>query len=234
MTALAGLAAALSLVLLAAPGASAPAQPAGAPAARDWTRIVAVTPDGGFRMGNPAARVKVVEYGSMTCPHCAAFSAGSKGPLAAYVRSGRVSFEFRHYVLNGIDVTASLLARCAAPANFFPLTETLFRTQASWVEKISGLSDAQKNQLKALPEGTRLGRLADIGGLTQIAASAGIAPVRAKQCLADPAGIARLEKLGQQADALGVQGTPTFFINGTMVHAAEWAELEPLIRQAGG
>jgi protein-disulfide isomerase len=225
--------AAAAAAALLAPLSAAPAQK-GAAAPQDWTRTVAMTPEGGFRMGNPNAKVKLVEYGSMTCPHCAEFSQGAKGPIASHVRSGRVSFEFRNFVLNGVDVTATLLARCAGPANFFPLTESLFATQGQWVGKISGLSEAEKDKLKSLGSGERLGRLADIGGLTQLAAQAGVAPARAKQCLADEAGLTRLGQMAEAATALGVQGTPTFFVNGTMVHAHSWAELEPAIRNAGG
>ena len=99
---------------------AAPARKAAAPAAVDWSKRVAATPEGGFVMGNPAAKVKVVEYGSLTCPHCAAFSNSAKAGLAARVRTGKVSFEFRNYVLNGIDVAATLVARCGGTARFFP------------------------------------------------------------------------------------------------------------------
>jgi protein-disulfide isomerase len=208
--------------------------PVAAAPQKDWSQTVVATPEGGFRMGNPAAKVKLVEYGSLTCPHCAHFSAEAKGPLAAYVKSGKVSFEFRNYVLNGIDVTATLLARCAPPSKFFALTDRLYATQSSWVGKISGLSQAEKDRLKTLPSGQRLGRLADVGGLTQLAAAGGVSPARGKQCLADEAALDRLGKMGEAAAALGVQGTPTFFLNGQMLGVNEWAQIEPLIRQAGG
>ena len=215
--------------------AAPPARHASAPAARDWSRTVVATPEGGFRMGNPAARVKLVEYGSLTCPHCAAFSRTGTAPLVAgYVRTGKVSYEFRNYVLNGIDVTASLLARCAGPAGFFAMAESLYATQPQWVGKIAGLSEAQKDQLKSLSEGQRLGRLADIGGLTQVAARHGVAPGRGKQCLADPAGLDRLGKMYEAAQARGVAGTPTFFVNDVRVDGVGWAEVEPALRRAGG
>ena len=226
-------AAALAGAALALPAATAPAA-AAAPAARDWSRTVVATPEGGFRMGNPGAKVKLDENGSLTCPHCAEFSASAKAPLLAAVRSGKVSFEFRNFVLNGIDVTATLLARCAGPAGFFGLTERFYATQADWVGKVSGMPQAQKDQLKALPEGQRLGRIADIGGMTQLAAQGGVPAAKGKACLADAKALEALGRMAEAADALGVQGTPTFFINGSMVHAHEWAELAPLIRQAGG
>ncbi|HEY0414335.1 MAG TPA: thioredoxin domain-containing protein [Allosphingosinicella sp.] len=217
-------------------GAAADAAPArrAAPAARDWSRAVVATPEGGFRMGNPAAPVKLVEYGSLTCPHCAAFAREGAPPLVArYVRTGKVSYEFRNYILNGVDVTATLLARCAG-SNFFRMADRLYATQPEWMDRIAGLSNAEKDQLKALPEGQRLLRLAEIGGLTQLAGRYGVAPARARRCLADPAGMARLGKIYEAANAAGVQGTPTFFVNGTLLEGNTWAAVEPALRRAGG
>ncbi len=81
---------------------------------------MARTPEGGFRMGNPAASVKLIEYFSTTCPHCAHFAAeGTPVLVRNYVRTGRVSLEYRNYVLNGLDVAASFISRCAAPRGLF-------------------------------------------------------------------------------------------------------------------
>ena len=233
--------AAAATAAVAAPAFAAPAHRAlapvrhAAPAARDWSRVVAATPDGGFRMGNPAARVNLVEYGSLTCPHCAAFAREGEAALVQnYVRTGRISYEYRNYILNGVDVVATLLTRCSGPAGFFPMAQTLYATQPQWVGRINGLGQVQKDQLKAMPEGRRLVRLAQIGGLTQVAARYGVAPARASQCLADKAALDRLGRMVQAADALGVTGTPTFFINGIMADVNTWAGLEPMIRSAGG
>jgi protein-disulfide isomerase len=205
------------------------------PVLRDWTRIVVATPEGGFRMGNPSARVKLVEYGSLTCPHCAAFAReGETALVQNYVKAGRVSYEYRNYVLNGIDVVASLLARCSGPSGFFPMAQTLYATQQEWIGRISGLPQAQKDQLKAMPEAQRLVRLGELGGLTQVAARYGVAPARARQCLADKAGLDRLGKMVEAAGAMGVDSTPTFFINGVNANANTWSAIEPLIRNAGG
>ncbi len=154
--------------------------------------------------------------------------------LGAYVRRGTVSYEFRNYVLNGIDVTATLLARCSGPAGFFPMTHRLYATQKQWVGRISGLSEPQKEALRALPERQRLARLAEAGGLTQIAALHGVSAARANQCLTDQAGMDRLNRIGEAASALGVTGTPTFFINGVQAQVNTWPDIEPLLRQAGG
>ena len=221
---------------LAGAAALAPAAGTAAPAAKavDWTRNVVATAEGGFRMGNPAAKVKLVEYASLTCPHCAAFNAEAKAPLAAKVRSGKVSYEYRTYVLNGIDAAATLVARCAGPANFFRVADSFFATQPQWVERVSGLPAAQKAEIGRLPEGQRLVRLAEIGGMLPLAAKAGLPAARAKACLADPAGLQRIGEIGQAAVDLGVQGTPTFFLNGRNIGVQSWETLEPLIRQAGG
>jgi protein-disulfide isomerase len=205
-----------------------------APAAVDWSRRVLATPDGGFVMGNPAAKVKLVEYGSLTCPHCAQFSAEGKAPLTAKVRTGKVSYEFRNYILNGVDVAASLLARCGGTTRFFPLAERFYATQQSWVGKISGATPAQQEQLKTLDVGPRIARLAQIGGLTQLAAQGGLAPARANACLGDPAAVKRLVAMTEAAETRGVTGTPTFFINGQNVGTHTWATLQLLITQAGG
>jgi protein-disulfide isomerase len=196
---------------------------------------VVATAEGGFRMGNPAARVKLVEYGSLTCPHCAAFSrTGTPALIRDYVRGGRVSYEYRNFVLNGADVVATLLARCSGAAGFFPMSETLYATQEQWLGRISGLDEAQKNAIKALPEGRRFARLADVGGLTQVAARFGVAPARGRQCLADKAALDRLGKMAETGSRLGVEGTPTFFINGVRADVNTWSGIEPLIRNAGG
>lgn len=214
---------------------TAPAAPAKTVAAvRDWTRTVAATPEGGFRMGNPAARVKLVEYGSLTCPHCADFSRMSTAPLHSMVKTGRVSFEFRNMVLNGVDLAASLVARCGGAGSFFPVIGKMYASQEQWVGKINALPSAQQEQMKTLSRPQQLTRIADIGGLPQLAAANGITAQQAKKCLADEAAVQRLVAMREAADKRGIQGTPAFFINGAMVHAHDWGELAPLIRKAGG
>ena len=96
---------ATALVGAAALSLASGAMAAKAAPARDWSKTVAVTPDGGFRMGNPAAKVKLVEYGSLACPHCRHFEETGYKPLVQnYVRPGQVSYEFRNYLLNTPDI----------------------------------------------------------------------------------------------------------------------------------
>src|SRR5687767_11435749 len=71
---------------------------AAAPKNGDWSTMVTKTPEGGFVMGNPNAKVKLVEYGSLTCDHCAAFEEqGGKALVDDYVKKGLVSWEFRNF-----------------------------------------------------------------------------------------------------------------------------------------
>jgi len=73
---------------------AAPHAPRKASKAVDWTKTVVDTPDGGFRMGNPKAKITIVEYGSLTCPHCRHFAETAMKPLLGqYVRTGKASSE---------------------------------------------------------------------------------------------------------------------------------------------
>ena len=75
-----------------------------APGGRDWANVVTRTAETGYRMGNPVAPVQLVEFGSRTCPHCAAFAASGMQPLVdKYVRTGKVSYEFRDWLRDGGD-----------------------------------------------------------------------------------------------------------------------------------
>jgi protein-disulfide isomerase len=211
-------------------------RPAPKPAVKaDWTRTFSITPDGGFRMGNPKARLAVVEYGSLTCPHCRHFAQTAVKPLIEqYVRSGKASYEYRSFVLNGIDLAATLVARCNGPAHFFPMAERLYATQRDWVGKVSKLPQGEQEKLQALPQEAMMLAIAKVSGLLPVAAAHGITPARAEACLKDGSAATSLAKIEQAAGNLGVHGTPTFFVNGKQVAAYDWATLEPFLKQSGG
>jgi protein-disulfide isomerase len=215
----------------------APATPSAAEAApsRDWSRTIVATPEGGFRMGNPAAKVKLVEYGSLACPHCRHFEETGYKPLVRqYVRTGRVSYEFRNLLLNTPDLSVSLLAHCAGPAKFFPMAEVVYATQTKWFEKVAAITDAQKAEMEKMTDAQRLARLGEIAGFPQIAARFGVNPVRARQCLADPKGLERLLGMTKAAVDAGIKGTPTFLVNGKVTGATTWDQLEPELKKAVG
>jgi protein-disulfide isomerase len=149
------------------------------------------------------------------------------------VKTGKVSYEFRNFILNGPDVSASLLARCAGPGGFFGMAETLYATQPQWLGRIGALPQAEKDRIKTLDQGARLVRMAEAAGLIQVAARYGIPAARARQCLTDPAGFEKLGNMYVAGQALGVPGTPTFFVNGAKVEGIEWGDVEPALRRAG-
>ena len=215
-------------------GLAAPPSAARAAPARDWSKTVVATPEGGFRMGNPGAKVKLVEYGSLACPHCRHFEETGYKPLVAkYVRTGRVSYEFRNLLLNAADISISLLAHCAGPAKFFPMSEVVFAAQPQWETKVANLSDSDKAAIEKMTDQQRIMRMADVAGFRPIAARFGLTPAQANRCLADPKGLQRLLDVTQKAESSGVDHTPTFIINGKVTDAALWEDLEPQLRKAG-
>lgn len=208
------------------------------PVSRDWASRVTMTAEGGIRMGNPAARVKLVEYGSLACPHCRHFEETGYKPLVQkYVRSGELSYEFRNLLLNGPDIAVTVLTRCAGPSKFFPMAAVVYARQPQWEDKIqqatTKLSDAQKAEFEKMTDQQRIIRFAQLGGLQQLGAAFGVTPAKARQCLSDSKALQRLLGMTQAANKAGVTHTPTFLLNGKVTDAATWEQLEPLIRQAG-
>ena len=199
------------------------------PAAVDWTRVAARTPEGGFRMGNPDARLKVVEYVSLTCGHCAEFAHEGAAGLMTAVRTGQVSIEYRNYVRDGLDISAAMLSRCASPVNYFAMTHALLGAQATWTGRTRNVPEAQRREISALPPLQIAQRLVPLLGLDAVGQRYGITPALRQRCMTQ-AGINQLEQMRTTADAMGVQGTPTFFINGVMQNVNTWAGIEPLLR----
>jgi predicted DsbA family dithiol-disulfide isomerase len=76
--------------------------------------------------------------------------------------------------------------------------------------------------------------LAEIAGFPQIAARFGVTPARARQCLSDPKGLARLVNITKAAEDAGITHTPTFLIDGKVTDAATWEQLEPQLKRALG
>ncbi|HEV7659900.1 MAG TPA: thioredoxin domain-containing protein [Allosphingosinicella sp.] len=214
---------------LAWPAAPALAQRHGTPAQRDWTRTVQRTPEGGYRIGNPNARVKLVEYLSLTCPHCAAFAHESGRLFPDHVRGGRVSVEYRNFYLDGLDIAAALLTRCAAPDNYFGITHAILGSQRQWMSRVNALTPAQRAELGGLPPAQVAQRLIPLVGLDAIGARFGITP-RMRQTCINEASLDSLQALHNGGQQLGVRGTPTFLINGSLASVNTWAGIEPLLR----
>ncbi len=218
------------------PVSAAPAQSSAARAERDWSKVVAATPEGGYRMGNPDAPVKVIEFLSLTCGHCAHFAEeGAPRLIENYVKTGRVSLEYRNFILNGLDLVAAVVSRCAAPADYFRVSDAMLGAQEQWIARIQGLTEAQRKAIADLGPTAGLGRVAVIGGLDAIAARHGVGAVEMQACLADESRTQKvIEMRGAAEQDYHIHGTPSFVINGKLAEGVhDWAALEPLLRPAG-
>jgi protein-disulfide isomerase len=201
----------------------------------DWTQSVKPTPEGGFVMGNPAAPVHLVEYGSLTCPHCKAFNdEGTPKLISDYVKAGRISYEFRNYVRDPYDIAAALIARCDGPKDFFQLTDALYKDQPNWIAKVEAVSSKQEDQLASLPEGQQFLARARAAGLQQWAAAHNIPPAQSNRCLTNNAEVDRLVQMNADAtDKYDIPGTPTFLIDGKVADdATTWDTLKPVLDAA--
>jgi protein-disulfide isomerase len=206
-----------------------------APNNGDWTEMVSETAEGGFRMGNPEAPVKLVEYGSLSCSHCAEFAEQGSGILREnYVKTGRVSWEFRPVMLFPSDPGVTMLLRCQGPSPFFQLADQLYADQANWIGALQKAAPAAQSQLAAMSPAQRAGAMVRMAGLDTFFRGRGMPQGKMDSCLADGQAlqnqVSQSERIAAQD---GVQGTPTFLINGTLVpNAASWAALEPALRAA--
>jgi protein-disulfide isomerase len=208
---------------------SAPAQQP----ARDWRTNVVMLPGGAYAIGNPAAKVKLVEYLSYSCPHCAHFVEEAKAPLTDdLVRRGQVRVEFRHAVRDPLDMAAAMLARCAGPQGFVGATDAIFAAQASWYQQGAQWWQGNAARIQALPELARLRQAATGSGLAQLMQQRGMTPARINQCFAVPTDLNRLTAMAKAAWA-SIQGTPSFIVNGKAVSGGHWHDLEPELRAAG-
>jgi len=231
-------AAAVAAIGVAGPvvGQAAKKAPAKAAAQRDWSRAVAMTPEGGFRVGNPAAATKIVEYGSLTCGHCAHFAEeGYPQLLSKYVKSGKVSFEFRNYIRDPFDAAAALVSRCAGTKDYFAVTDAIFAGQQDWIGKLRALPPAERQQFATLTPAEGFPKIAAASGFQAYAAKGNVTPQQANACLVSKAGLDKLVAMKRTADqTYNIEYTPTFLINGKKVDASSWGQLEPLLGTPGG
>jgi len=149
-------------------------------------------------MGNTAASVTIVEYSSLTCPHCVTFHLGTLPALkAAYIDAGKVKYVYRDYPLAGASTQAAAyaaasLARCAGSARYFEALDLLYKSQASWTA------------------------VADVpAALKQAVSSMGMPTEKMDACLVSTViqgEVAR--QMNEGRTAYGVTGTPTVLVNG--------------------
>ena len=170
-------------------------------------------PLGDRSLGKDDAPVTIVEYASMTCPHCAKFHETTYPELKKrYIDTGKVRFIFREFPLDPLAAGASMLARCADKDKFFPLIETLFQMQRTWAVE------------KPIPP------------LMAIAKQAGFSEQSFNACLSDQKMLDAMQEEQKRAtDKFKVNSTPTIFVNGKMqkgeVSIEELAKvIDPLLK----
>jgi protein-disulfide isomerase len=203
------------------------------PAGRTWQDVVARTPEGGYRMGNPNAAIKLVEYGSLSCPHCAKLSNdGFRQLVDNYVNSGRVSYEFRSFAIHGIDVPLTVLVRCAPPEAFFGMVEQLYQGQEAMMNRAMQ-NEAQAEAAAKLPRQQQVLATAEAYGLIDFFAQRGISTDQARQCLANTPAADAVAREAQAAGKAGIDSTPTLIVNGDKLEAHTWQELETELKNRG-
>jgi protein-disulfide isomerase len=143
-------------------------------------------------LGSENAPVTMIEYASMTCPHCAAFENQVFPKLKEkYIDTGKVRYIMREYPLDRLAAAAFMLARCAGPDKYNPLIETLFQQQQKWAVRDP------------------------IPPLLAIAKQAGFTQQSFNECINDTALLNKIQQVRDRATTkFKVDATPTFFING--------------------
>lgn len=206
------LAAAL-LGLLAAGPAAAAAKAASAPAAATKGGVPADAVTGDMSLGDPKAKVRVVEYASAACPHCAHFNEETFPAFKAkYVDTGRVYYTLKEYLTEPADVAVAgfLLARCGGKAKYFTILDQVFRSQDRWGKE-------------------------DLGDIFfEIGAKNGLSKAQVEACFADQPALAAMKTRVMAAVNIDkVDSTPTFVINGKRIEgAAPLSDFDVAIAQA--
>jgi protein-disulfide isomerase len=152
---------------------------------------------GDMSLGNPKAPVRVVEYLSLTCPHCAHFNAEVYPAFKAkYVDTGKVYYTVRELLTAPAQVAAAgfLLARCNGGTRYFTIVDQVFKSQPRW----------QQGQIKPI--------------FLEIAKANGVTEEQFNACLTDEKAQAALDgRIKYAIETDKVTGTPTFFINGVQL-----------------
>jgi protein-disulfide isomerase len=202
-----------------------------APNNGDWTQMVQETPEGGWRMGNPDAPVKLVEYASISCGGCAAFAEQGSEPLRErYVRSGQVSWEYRPFIIFPTDPGIFMLLRCRGAQPFFRLTDQLYATQRQWLAQ----AQSQAATVQALPQDQQIAGFVRAAGVDAFFRQSGMPAGQVDSCLADRAALQRLLDNSQRyANEDNVSSTPTFHINGEEVDVRGWSNPNPALSLEG-
>lgn len=199
----------------------------GATKSVDHTRTVTMSPVGAFVVGNPAAKVRLVEYMSYTCSHCATFAREGTTPLMRdYVARGLVAFEVRNLLLNGLDFTAALAARCGGAARFKGNHEAIMAAQPGILAKGQAFDTRKYEDAVA-----GMQAWARVSGLTRVMAARGVSAATLDKCIASVPDQARAQAMTRDAiEIRKISGTPTFLIGDRVIEGNTWALVEADLR----
>jgi protein-disulfide isomerase len=182
------------------PAPATPATAAAQPQIRPDDRI----------LGNAEAPVTVIEYASLTCPHCADFHINTLPQLKSnYIDKGTVRLVFRDFPLDRVALKASMLARCVPEDRYFAMLDVLFRSQGEW----SRAEDP-------------------VAALAQIGRTAGLDQATVERCLNDKATEEKIIAEIQAAQSeFQIESTPTLIINGTKhAGALSFEEMDKILK----
>jgi protein-disulfide isomerase len=219
-------------------GSAASDQPAAKvapPAGKAWAEVVTKTSEGGYLVGNPEAPIKLVEFGALSCSHCADFAAKSSAELRdGFIASGRVSYELRLFMLNALDMPAALLVTCGAPEAVPALAEQFWAWQPTMFENLQKVPEAQMQAIQTQKPPASFVSVAQVSGMETFITSRGVAADQAKACLADTKRAGELAQQTQDwSNKFQITGTPTFMINGEKVTQSDWPELKARLQELG-
>jgi protein-disulfide isomerase len=172
---------------------------------------------GDIVMGSPDAPVKLVEYASLTCGHCAYFKLTVFPDIKKkYIDSGLVQYTLREFPTPpvGLATAGFMLARCAGEERYYPALEALFRTQPLWIKP-----DPQEARAQ----------------LEKISRQFGLNETEFETCINDEAELTRIRSVQEAGnEKFGINATPSFVINGRKadIRGASFEALDSAIRDA--
>ncbi len=213
--------------LMALTGAQKPAKPV---QRANWVAAGSVTPEGYHVLGNPDAKLRLVEFVSYTCSHCATFEAQSEAQLKiGMVAPGKGAIEVRNFVRDPIDMTVALLTNCVPANRFFPLHTAFMRTQATWIVPATNSTEAQRQRWTTGPFAARTRAIASDFKFYEFMAARGMTRTAVDRCLANETLANKLAAQTDQAvNTFSVTGTPSFMVDGVLLAGThDWAGLKP-------
>jgi protein-disulfide isomerase len=200
-----------------------------------WADVVNATSDG-FMMGNPDAKVKLIEIASLGCPFCKRFDEEGAPHLIEHVKTGQLSWEFRPYLIHGpIDMAAQLIVRCNGTKSFFPLMLALYKDQSTWIGKVEAAPQDKLTQMQDLPTNQVFVAFAQLAGLQDWAAARGVPQAKSTQCLSDQKMIDHEVQVTTNVNNQypEFKGTPSFVIDGKLLpDTGTWEKLKPELEAA--